>query len=144
MAGKHLWAKRRALGLCGECGQVPSERFSRCHLCREFHAERLRSWWRNGGWRSARNRINKRRRERYASDPKYRQARIDRYHALSEAEREKERERKRPYHRGRDTRAYYWKNRDRMLAKSAEYYQNNKARILSQKRARDLAKKKAA
>jgi hypothetical protein len=59
---KDRWAWRRAHGLCGECGVVPSEKFSRCPLCRQFISETRKRWWRGGAKWS----INRKRREQYA------------------------------------------------------------------------------
>lgn len=39
------WAARRAKGLCGQCGVVPSVKFSRCDLCRGFVNEQRKRWY---------------------------------------------------------------------------------------------------
>lgn len=66
---RQRWTERRAKGLCGDCGQVPSERYSRCTLCRQFVNEYRKRWLRRG----AASRINKTRRARYQVDAAFRE-----------------------------------------------------------------------
>lgn len=111
---KALWAERRAKGLCGECGHVPSK-LSRCSLCRQFVNEARRKWWRRGAGR----RLNRLKREAYAQNPELFKERAKRYR---EENPEKELSRNRQYYLAHQeeakakARAHYWANRERVLA----------------------------
>lgn len=121
------WADRRAKGLCGECGQVPSEMFSRCTLCRQFINDSRKRWWRRGAGR----RLNRQKREAYAQDASVFKARAREYrHANPEKDRAR-------------NRAYYRAKRDWLLARQRAYYQRHRERELARAKAARERKKLA-
>jgi hypothetical protein len=105
-ADQRRWAQRRAAGLCGDCGVVPTTRFSRCTLCRQFLNEKRRAWWKRGGGQH----VNRLKREAYAKNPEPFRARAK---AFQGANRETECARHR---------AYYAAHRNEMKAKEKARY----------------------
>jgi hypothetical protein len=108
-AHQRRWAERRAQGLCGQCGVVPSAKFSRCNLCRGFINE-----WRKGWYHR----------------PQVKSRELKKRAAYRSTHRDLLRARQRQWHRD---------NRDKALAGMREYYSRHREQWNEYKRKQTAA-----